>query len=160
MRNVLFVVLSALAVAACATAPERPPDDFVRAAESWEGLTTTAMIKRWGPPDVMDGESATWRLGHRSMRCIDSSRRQAPLGGFGSYTRLECAPIRNDSRCIVRASFDELQEITEVDAFSRRCAQYYAPYIRVLDSGYPYNLYKYGDGDDPRSNSSGSGEIR
>ena len=142
MRTLLLALLSVLA--ACAGTPERPPDDFVRAAESWEGLSARAMIRRWGPPDIIDDERATWRLGHRSLRCIDSERRQAPFGGLMSYTRQECSPIRNESRCIVTASLDSMQEITEVKAFSFRCAQYYADYIRLLDSGYPYNLYKFG----------------
>lgn len=139
-----------LVLAACAGTPERPPDNFVRAAESWEGLSAGAMIRRWGPPDVIDDEGATWRLGRRSVRCIDSKRRQAPFGGFMSYTSRECSPPPLRHKCVVTANFDSMHEIIEVNAFSFRCAEIYEYYIRILDSGYPFNLYKYGSPGDSR----------
>ncbi len=148
MRIPGFAIL--LTLAACSGAPERPPDDFVLAAQSWEGLSAGAMIRRWGPPDVIDDESATWRLGWRSMRCIDRERRQAPFGGSLSYTRRECSPTGPRHKCVVTARFDSMNEVVEVNAYSFRCAQVYENYIRLLDSGYPFNLYKFGnpgDGD-------------
>lgn len=141
MQTLRFAIL--LSLAGCAGAPERPTDDFVRAAESWEGQSAQAMIRRWGPPDTIDDQKATWRLGWRSVRCVDSTRRQAPFGGFMSYTRRECSPVSMPHKCVVTANFDAMREVTEVRALSYRCAQVYQNYVRMLDSGYPYNLYKY-----------------
>lgn len=146
MRTLRFAIV--LSLAGCAGAPERPADDFVRAAVSWEGQSARAMIRRWGPPDTIDEETATWRLGWRSARCIDSTRRQALFGGLMSYTKRECSPISLPHKCVVTANFDSMLEVTEVRALSYRCAQVYENYVRMLDSGYPFNLYKYGD---PRS---------
>lgn len=143
MRTPIFAFL--LALAACAGTLERPPDDFVRAAESWEGLSAGAMMTRWGPPDAIDDGKATWRLDRRSVRCIDAARRQAPFGGFMSYTSRECSPPPLRHKCVVTARFDALKEIIEVNTSSFRCAEVYEHYIRILDSGYPFNLYKYGD---------------
>ena len=103
------------------------------------------MMRRWGPPDVIDEGKATWRLGWRSVRCVDSERRQAPFGGYLSYTSRECRYLSLPHKCVVTAHFDSLQEVTEVNALSYRCADIYEPFIRVLDSDYPFNLYKYGD---------------
>ena len=148
MRITFFMIL--LGLSACAGTPERLPDDFVRAAESWEGLSAGAMMRRWGPPDVLDDEKATWRLGYRSVRCIDSERRQAPYGGYLSYTSRECRHITLRHKCVVTAHFDSLHEVTEVTALSFRCAEIYKNFIRLLDSGYPFNLYKYGTPEDDR----------
>jgi hypothetical protein len=48
-------------------------------------------------------------------------------------------------KCVVTADFDATLEVTEVRALSYRCARVYQHYVRMLDSDYPYNLYKYGD---------------
>ncbi len=143
MRTLFCTLVFTLA--ACTGTPERPPDDFVRAAESWEGLSAGAMMRRWGPPDVIEDNKATWRLGWRSIRCIDSERRRAPFGGSLSYTIQECRYLSLPHKCVVTAHFDSMQEVTEVTALSYRCADIYKHFIRVLDSGYPFNLYKYGD---------------
>ena len=139
MRMLRFVML--LSIGACAGAPEATPDDFVLAARSWEGFDALQMIYVWGPPDKLEADRATWRLGHRSTRCLDAARRVTVYGDRVAHTQRECVPIGTKHKCRVTAIFDPTGQIVEVTAFSFRCARIYSDYIRALDSDYPYNRY-------------------
>ncbi len=144
MRSSLLVFLPILA--ACVSTETRPPDDFVRAADSWRGLHLSEMIGAWGEPDSIKAGTATWRLGPRSARCIDPGRRRAADGNVLPFTRRECTPVTSFAhKCTVTVGVDRYGEIHDVSALSYRCSWVYADYIRLLDSGYPYNLYKYGE---------------
>ena len=135
---------------ACVGTHSRPPDNFARAAESWQGFHVEEMMRVWGPPDTLQPGSATWRLGPRSARCIDRARRQTANGGELAYSRRECRTVSGfPHKCTVTASVDADGEIHQVSALSYRCERVYSDYIRVLDSDYPYNLYKYGKPDGP-----------
>lgn len=144
MRSTGFLLL--LILAACSGSGARQPDDFARAAGSWQGYHIAEMMRAWGQPDTIEPGKATWRLGPRSTRCIDQGRRQGADGNPLLFTRRECSPVTAYlHKCTVTVSVDESGEIRDVRALSHRCARVYADYIRLLDSGYPYNLYKYGE---------------
>ncbi len=144
MRTARFAIL--LALTACAGTPEQPSDDFVRAAESWEGYPVAKMIEVWGEPDVHDEDRVTWQLRKNTVRCRDVLRRRRVGNEVVEYTVRECAETQSyQYNCRVTATFDALGEIVEITARSYRCGREFADYIRLLDSQYPNNLYKYGD---------------
>ncbi len=135
-----------LALCACAGTQEQPGDDFVRAAESWEGYPVEKMIEVWGEPDVYDDDKVTWQLRKNTVRCRDEIRRRRVGNEVVEYTVRVCGETQAyQYNCRVTASFDTLGEIVEVYARSYRCGREFAEHIRLLDSEYPNNLYKYGD---------------
>lgn len=144
MTSLRFMFL--LGLTACAGTPEQPHDDFVRAAESWEGFPVAQMIEVWGDPDVVDEDRVTWRLQKNSVRCRDVIRRRRVGNEMVEYTVRECAETESYRyNCRVTANFDALGEIVEVTARSYRCGRVFADYLRLLDSEYPNNLFKYGE---------------
>ncbi len=138
-----------LALGACAGTPEQAGDDFVRAAESWEGYPVAKMIEVWGEPDVLDEDKVTWQLRKNTVRCRDEIRQRRVGNEVVEYTVRVCGETQSyEYNCRVTANFDTLGEIVEITARSYRCGRQFAEYLRLLDSEYPNNLYKYGDPDD------------
>lgn len=147
-----FCLAMFLSLAACAGTPEQPADDFVRAAESWEGYPVERMIEVWGAPDVRDEDKVTWRLAKNTVRCRDEIRTRRIGNEVVEETVRVCGETRAYKyNCRVTANFDALGEIVEIYARSFRCGREFADYIRLLDSEYPNNLYKYGEPGDHES---------
>ena len=135
-----------LALTACASTPEPPADDFVRAAKSWEGYPVERMIEVWGEPDIREDDRVTWRLTKNAVRCRDEIRRRRVGNEMVEYTVRVCGESQAyQYNCRATAHFDSLGEIVEIAARSHRCGREFAEHIRLLDSEYPNNLYKYGD---------------
>lgn len=134
-----------LCLPACAGTPEQPLDDFVRAAESWEGYPVEQMVEVWGDPDIYDEDRVTWRLFKHKVQCRDVVRTRRIGNEAVKYTVRECVETQAYLyNCRVTAHYDTLGEIVEVSARSYHCARVYANILRQLDSEYPNNLYKYG----------------
>lgn len=144
MRLLCFALL--LTIGACAATPDQPKDDFVRAAESWEGYPVKEMIDVWGEPDVLGADKVVWRLEKNSVQCRNVSGRRRVGNQWENYTVRQCAESQAYTyKCRVTANVDELGDIFEVDAQSYRCGLVFANLLRLLDSEYPNNLYKYGE---------------
>ena len=144
LRSLRFAFL--LAIGACAATPDQPKDDFVRAAESWEGYPVKEMIDVWGDPDVVGDDKVTWRLEKNKVQCRDVIRRRRVGNEWVEYTVRECVETQAYTyKCRVTANVDSLGDIVEVNALSYRCGVVFANLLRMLDSEYPNNLYKYGE---------------
>ncbi len=146
MTETILRLTLVLAITACAGTSEAPEDDFVRAAKSWEGYPVERMIEVWGKPDVSDEDKVTWQLKKNTVRCRDEIRQRRIGNEVVEYTVRVCGETQAyEYNCRVTANFDALGDIVEINARSFRCGREFADYIRLLDSEYPNNLYKYGE---------------
>ena len=144
MRIGLILIVPGLA--ACANVPERPPDDFVIAAQSWEGFPVAEMINRWGEPDSVKSDSVTWRIAEDANVCRNVRKRRWKNNREVDVVEVQCAQTNAKShKCTVTANVDESGFIEEISAYSHRCGIVFADSVRLLDAEYPNNAYKFED---------------